>query len=34
MKELSNEELLQFYEILKRFISELEGRKKGVETND
>ena len=34
MKELSNDDLLKLYELLKRFISDLEGRKKGVENND
>ena len=31
MNELNNEDLLKLYELLKRFISDLEGRKKGTE---
>ena len=31
MNELSNEDLLKLYDMLKRFISDLEGRKKEEE---
>lgn len=34
MNELSNEDLLKFYDMLKKFISELEGRKKEEEVKN